>query len=215
MSEQYDIQGRMMKTTFFAALFMSILCNIALEAKTYNFEADAVGSSPKGWHCSKKNKQHWVITQKGNTHVLTLLQTDAYGSHFNTCYTKEINFQNGTLSLDLQADSGEEDQGGGLIWRVKDNKNYYVVRYNPLEDNFTFYYVKNGYRRVIQNRSVYAEKKAWHTIKVLHKREHYRIFFDGTLLLEGNDTTLSEAGGVGVWSKADALSSFDNLKVIP
>lgn len=202
-----------MKKTFVAALLVSFLFQITLQAKRYDFEKDTLESHPKGWHCNREKKQQWAVTQEGDSHALTLLQTEAYGNYFNLCYTKEIAFQNGKLSLDLRAHSGEEDQGGGLIWRVKDEKNYYIVRYNPLEDNFTFYYVKNGHRRVIKNSTVYVKHTAWHTIKVLQNQEHYSLFLDEVLLLEGDDATFSKSGGVGVWSKADALTSFDNLEV--
>ena len=196
-------------------LLLTLFVFALLQAKTYTFDTDALGNPPKEWHCSQAQKQVWKITQgEKDSHLLTLVQTDAYGSHFNTCYIKS-NFLDGEIEVKLKANSGRGDQGGGIIWRVQDANNYYIVRYNPLEDNFTFYRVKDSYRHELQNVNVSLPRTGWHRLKVIQKKSHYQIYLDGLLRLEGDDTTFANAGGVGVWSKADALSSFDNLVIRP
>jgi hypothetical protein len=67
--------------------------------------------------------------------------------HFNIAWTPDPQFRNGELEVSVYADTGRVDQGGGPIWRVQDASNYYVARYNPLENNFRIYYVKDGSRK--------------------------------------------------------------------
>ena len=43
--------------------------------------------------------------------------------------------------------------------------------------------------------------------------EKIDLYLDGRHVLEAQDDTFPAAGGVGLWTKADAASSFDNLKV--
>ena len=166
----------------------------------------------QNWTCDNRYEQEWSITQTKDSQVLTLLQTKAHGSHFNTCYTR-ANFLNGTISLKFKANSGREDQGGGIIWRVIDADNYYIVRYNPLEDNLTYYYVKDGYRHFQKNINVVLSKKQWHTLQVIQNKAHYSISLDNKKMLEGNNHIFTKAGGVGVWSKADAKTSFTDISI--
>ena len=135
------------------------------------------------------------------------------GLSYNFSYSKNISFLNGKISVEFKAISGEEDQGGGIMYRVVDDNNYYVVRFNPLEDNLRVYYVKNSRRVLLKSADKRLDTKEWHTIKLIQNQNRYTIFLDGEKLLEGSDNTFTKAGGIGVWSKADALTSFKNLKV--
>jgi len=184
-------------------LFFLTLTAFTLYAQTDNFK-----DFDKNWICKTQQNQKWTVTKQ----TLTLLKTDAYGSHFNTCYSKDT-FLNGEISVDFRANSGREDQGGGIMWRVQNDNNYYVVRFNPLEDNLRVYYVKNSHRVLLKSADKKLDTKEWHTIKLIQNQNRYTIFLDGEKLLEGSDNTFTKAGGVGVWSKADALTSFKNLKV--
>jgi hypothetical protein len=105
------------------------------------------------------------------------------------------------------------DQGGGLIWRVKDHDNYYIARWNPLEDNFRVYYVKEGRRVQLDSANVKADFAKWHTIKIEQRGDAIACYLDGEKLLEVKDKTFAEAGGVGLWTKADAATAFDDLVI--
>ena len=124
-----------------------------------------------------------------------------------------MNFLNGNISVKFRANSGEGDQGGGIMWRVQDADNYYVVRFNPLEDNLRVYYVKNGNRSMLKGENIHLDGEKWHTLKVLQRGAHYTVYLDGKKRLQGSARIFRRAGGVGVWTKADALSSFDDLEI--
>jgi len=209
-----------MKKFFYAtALIITIIGS--LPAQSLSKTSISNISSAKGWISAYTNIEgsspSWKITNtKSNSisqYIFHLLKTDAHGSEFNLCYTKKITFLNGAISVKFKANSGQGDQGGGIAWRVEDNNNYYVVRYNPLEDNFCLYYVKNGYRRLLKSATVILDKEHWHSMKIVQQGNHYTAYLDSKKILQGDDTTFTNAGGVGLWTKADALTSFKDLKI--
>ena len=108
--------------------------------------------------------------------------------------------------------AGKNDQGGGLVWRAKDAKNYYIARYNPLEDNFRVYKVEGGKRTMFENAKVPGDME-WHTLRITMKGSKITCYLDGKKHLEAEDSTFPEAGRIGLWSKADAQSYFDDLTV--
>ena len=136
-----------------------------------------------------------------------------YGSCFNLLIHKNIKAKDLEISVKLKAVKGKEDQGGGIIWRAKDKDNYYIVRWNPLEDNFRLYIVKKGRRRMIATTRLKTDPHKWHTIKVVHRGNKIQCYFDDKLQLEKKDTTFKEEGKIGLWTKADASTEFAELKV--
>ena len=118
------------------------------------------------------------------------------------------------LSVRLRAVAGEVDRGGGLVWRARDAKNYYIARYNPLEDNFRVYKVQDGKRTQFQSAKVPGDE-AWHVLRVTMVGTRITCRLDGQSLLEVEDSTFPAAGMIGLWSKADAQSYFDDLTVTP
>lgn len=135
------------------------------------------------------------------------------GLSFNFSYTQEVKFLDGEIEVEFKAISGRQDQGGGIMYRVIDDNNYYIARFNPLEDNFRFYYVKDGYRSMLKSIKIHLDSSKWHSMKIIQNKNQYEAYIDGEKLLEGVDDTFSKAGGVGVWTKADAYTKFKNLKI--
>ena len=109
--------------------------------------------------------------------------------------------------------SGEEDQGGGPIWRLQDKDNYYVCRANPLEGNFRLYVVQDGERKQLADAVAEIAAGQWHAIRVEHNGNRIECWLDGEKLLETIDDSLPAAGGFGFWTKADAVTFFDDLRV--
>ena len=134
-------------------------------------------------------------------------------STFNVGWYDNLLLENGTIALRMKARSGKVDQGGGPIWRVKDENNYYLCRANPLEDNLRLYYVKDGSRHQLASATVKIDPGRWHTILVYHEDDQIGCFLNGQPLLEATDDTFPDAGFIGVWTKADAATSFDDILV--
>ncbi len=147
--------------------------------------------------------------------VLSIIKiNDKYSGVFNLFWNPDVRFKNGIVEAKIRANTGEEDRGGGLIWRAKDVNNYYIARYNPLEGNFRLYYVKDGTRKMLgESEKIEIKTGEWFVLTVHHKGNKITCRLNGRELLHAEDSTFAEAGGVGFWTKADAASSFDDLHV--
>src|SRR4051794_41104652 len=128
-------------------VLLSLLLMFAASV-SWNFEDATLGDLPAGWTAAKTGegaRSVWKIVQDQSK---VLAQTSSAGpnSLFNLCIADAMNFRDLDMSVEIKAISGKNDQGGGLIWRLKDANNYYVARWNPLEDNLRVYHVLAGKR---------------------------------------------------------------------
>ena len=153
----------------------------------------------------------WVTSKENNSTIVSL--TKPSGEYYNLYFTKDVNLSNGTLSVMFKANSGSEDQGGGIMWNVQDENNYLVARFNPLEDNFRFYTVTDGLR-VEKASSSIKLASGWHSMTIKVYMSHYRLFLDNKKLLDFSyKSKFKKLGGIGLWTKSDALSSFKSFEV--
>jgi hypothetical protein len=196
----------------------------ALKETMLNFDKDATGKLPEGWKAEGTNQKGpvatWEVaadkTAPSAPNVLSLAKTNHdSGSTFNICWTDKVRFTDGAIEVKFKAVSGKEDQGGGLIWRVKDKDNYMIARMNPLEDNFRVYYVKEGSRHQLASEKATVKAGEWHTLKIEQHADHVLCFLDGKQYLDATDDHIQSEGGVGLWTKSDAVSSFDDLSIKP
>jgi len=190
--------------------------------RTWSFDDVSPGQLPAGWRTEQTNPRgegaQWsVALDRGapsGDRVLSLTDPrGARGSTYNLAWTGEASFHNGRIEVKVKAGTGREDQGGGPVWRVQDRDNYYVARWNPLEDNVRLYYVRNGNRRELASADVDVRAGEWHTLTIEQRGNLITGYFDGQRVWEETDDTFAGAGGVGVWTKADAASFFDDLAV--
>ncbi|MFT5286905.1 MAG: hypothetical protein ACI8TQ_003080 [Planctomycetota bacterium] len=135
-------------------------------------------------------------------------------SVFNVTFADNLNAKDGCISVHLRAVSGVIDQGGGVVWRAYDENNYYVARFNPLEDNYRVYYIKDGERVTLASATVSLEPTAWHSLRVVMRGEHIECYLNGTKYLDVHDSTFQEPGKVGLWTKADAQTNFARFNLI-
>jgi len=188
--------------------------------KTWTFEDTAVGKLPAGWKVEATNQRGplatWQVvadtTAPSGKQALALTKiTRAFGGTFNLCWTDSVSFLDGEITVHFKAIKGEEDQGGGVVWRVRDKDNYYISRANPLENNFRIYYVKEGARRTLASARIKLTHGVWYELKIAHHSNHIEGFLNGEKMLTTSDSTFSRAGGVGLWTKADAETEFDDF----
>jgi len=178
--------------------------------KSWNFDADKVGAIAKGF---TNEVGEWKVVEDGTApskgNVLAQLAKSS-GATFNVTLISDTSAKDLDLSVKMKALQGESDQGGGLVWRAKDAKNYYIARYNPLEENFRVYKVENGKRTQLESADI-KKTEGWHTLRVTMKGDHIECYFDGKKYLDTKDATFGGPGKVGLWTKADAQSDFDDL----
>ncbi len=187
------------------------------------FDGVVPGALPAGWRVEATNPRGplaaWAVEAEagdsGGNRVLRVRPAPgARPGTFNLCWTRAIRFRDGTIEVRLRAERGEEDRGGGPVWRVQDRDDYYVARYNPLERNFRVYVVRRGIRRRLAGASgIRIPGGRWCTLRIAHHGDHIEGWLDGERLLDVHDATIPAAGGVGLWSKADAATAFDDLEV--
>jgi len=108
--------------------------------------------------------------------------------------------------------SGKADMGGGLIWRAKDDRNYYLTRANPLEQNIRIYHVINGVRKMLKNYDEIIDVRKWHRLHVVNQGCRIQVFYDDKPIFDLCDQTFKE-GRIGLWTKSDAVTYFDDLQL--
>lgn len=178
----------------------------------WNFDKDKVGSVAAGFTVAAGE---WKVvadpTAPSQPNVLAQSARSS-GSTFNIVLVDNTSYKDFDLTVRMKAVAGKEDQGGGLVWRAKDARNYYIARYNPLEDNYRLYKVVDGRRSELKSVNI-KHGDGWHTLMVTMKGTRIECYYDGRKYLEADDSTFKEAGKIGLWSKADAQSRFDDLTV--
>jgi len=199
--------------------------DVAGSAYRMAFDDVAPGALPAGWTVDAthagKTLARWKVAADPKApsapNVLRVFPPSGNpGGTFNMCWTRAVRFDDGEIEVRLRADAGSEDQGGGPAWRIADRNNYYVARYNPLEHNFRLYRVRDGHRRMIAtSEKIPIGAGTWFTIRIVHRGDHIQCFLDGEKRIDVHDTTFTGAGGVGLWTKADAATSFDDFAVRP
>ncbi len=193
----------------------------ATKTITWTFDDVPAGRLPEGWHVGATGPGRplatWEVVEDGSApsgkQVLALTRTNhSSGRTFNLCWTDRVRFRDGVIRVKFRANTGRIDQGGGITWRFQGPDDYYVARFNPLEDNFRYYRVKDGRRHLLKSADVHLEP-GWHEMKIVQLGDRFEGWLDGKRLLAGTDDTFPGAGGVGLWTKADAVTSFDDFTV--
>jgi len=185
---------------------------------TWSFDDAKAGELPVGWASAKTGEgpgSEWKVVEaeRNGKKNLALAQVSSEGPRplFNLCVLSSAKHRDVDLSVEVKAVKGEIDQGGGLVWRYRDANNYYITRWNPLETNFRLYHVVDGKRTQLANADITLPADQWHTVRAVHRGKHIQCYFDGMLLLDVMDETIKEAGAIGLWTKADAVTWFDNF----
>lgn len=191
----------------------------------WDFETESPGSLPAGWseHSVGAGTTRWKLLQTASGRVLAQCASENPNRHFNLIVNDSLHEKDITLTVRFRAVSGKHDQGGGFVWRYQDERNHYIVRANPLEDNVVLYKMENGVRTdlpLVGAGRTYGVKveglgKEWHTLQLHAWEDEFIVFLDGSELFRVRDRTFDEPGRVGLWTKADAVTWFDDFHIEP
>jgi len=190
------------------------------QSSKIDFEKDSIGKSPQGFSFALTGQGKpglWIVKKDDQAHGNVLVQTDADTTdyRFPVAVYDSVTAKDVDLSVQFKAISGRGDQGAGIVWRYRDQNNYYITRCNALEDNCTIYHVVNGRRVAFLNKGVKVASSVWHTLKVEAAGDHFVVTFDGKTVLDAKDGTFKDAGKVGLWTKADSVIAFDDFSIAP
>ena len=200
-----------MNTTVVASLLM--MGSLPAVAETITFDQDTPGSMPSGWTAgvTGRGSHRWTVeADAGASSKPHVLKQSGRGD-VPWCVKNEPQFADGYVEVRFTPVSGKEDEAGGVVWRWKDGDNYYVARANALENNVSLYYTQNGRRITIKYVDAPVAKNHWHTLRAEFVGNRIGVALDGQIYIEADDAHIAGSGRVGVWTKADSVTVFDDF----
>jgi hypothetical protein len=193
----------------------------AMADNTARFEADAVGATPKGWTATRTGRgdPKWTIEQDQTAPSKLKILKQSGRATYPLLLKDDTDIKDGFIEVKFKAVAGSEDRAAGLVWRAGDANNYYVVRANALEDNVVLYKTVNGARSALDivgrkggyGVDVPVPANQWLDLRVDFSGSRFRVLYHGKQLFEVEDSTFSGAGKVGLWTKADSVTLFDEI----
>jgi len=182
-------------------------------AQTLGFDQDAVGKPPTGWVCALTGRGNSVWKVEADASAPSkpnVLRQSGVGT-FPLCVRSGVSLADGYVEVKFKSIAGKEDQAGGVVWRFADKDNYYVARANALENNVSLYYTVDGRRNTIKYMDAPVAKGTWHVLRVDFAGTNIKVRLNGKLHIDVNDKRIAGAGAVGVWTKADSDTAFDDF----
>lgn len=183
------------------------------------FDDLAAGAAPKGFDlletASVGRPATWggakdAAAPSGGT-AFGVLETTNEGQTYNLALAPGFESTDVELTVAVKAQTGKQDQGGGVAFRADGPSNYYIARWNPLEKNVRFYVVVNEQRSAFAAADIDLDPTQWHTMRVLAEGNRFELFMNEKSVLVTHDDTLEGKGRIGLWTKADAATLFDDL----
>jgi hypothetical protein len=200
-----------------------------LPAQTLRFDSKRVNTTLSAWTFAMTHEgeaPQWEIvadpTAPSDPFVLAQTSTGKTAGRFPLAIYRHARLKDGIVSVLFKPVAGERDQAAGLVWRYRDPDNYYIVRANALEDNVVLYKVENGERTSLQPRGLPSKsygvkhsipKNSWTSMHVMFSGSHFEVLIGGVKVMEVDDSTFTHAGQVGLWTKADSVIHFDDMRV--
>jgi 3-keto-disaccharide hydrolase len=192
---------------------LTVFSATAALAETDNFDQEKPGTVPAGWSCGVTGKGNplWAVAADASAPSAPNVLRQAGSGTFPWCVKKSASVSDGFVEVKFKPEKGREDQAGGLVWRWKNGDNYYVARANALENNVSLYYTVGGRRNTIKYVDAPVPRNVWHTLRVEFAGKRIKVLLDGKPYIEQEDDRIGGDGAVGVWTKADSVTSFDDF----
>ena len=200
---------------------LQLILGAFITLMTVGFDDQKTGSIPEGWSAgvTGKGKSVWTVVKENTAPSQTMALKQSGTASFPLCVKNDTSLTDGYAEVKFKPVSGKKDQAAGILWRYKDTKNYYVVRANALEDNVVLYKMENGKRsslEIVGRKGGYGvqqkvENGKWQTLRVEFVGDTFAVSLDGKELFQVKDTTFSKTGKVGLWTKADSITLFDDF----
>lgn len=208
-------------------LLLSLVAALGSAAEI-DFRGGKPGMVPKDWAVAMTHEggaPKWEIVEDATApsppHVLAQTSTDNTSGRFPLAVYQKASFADGSVSVRFKPVAGDRDQAAGIVWRYRDPDNYYIVRANALEDNVVLYKVAGGKRISLEPKGTPSKsygvkqktpKQTWSTLSVHFHGSTFEVLFDAAKIMEVIDATFSTAGKVGLWTKADSVTYFDDFR---
>ena len=142
----------------------------------WTFENEQAGKIPVGATVFAGN---WAVRAEsdGLNSTNVLCQT-GYADYPALSFSDKF-YSDVIVAVRFKPVSGESDRAAGIIFRIQDKDNYYILRANALEDNVNIYKYVEGMRKVIQEGSAKVASGTWQELRMEVKGNLIRGFLDG------------------------------------
>lgn len=197
-------------------------------AETIRFDSFTAGSLPPGWTVVMTHAgaaPRWEVRRDSSApskpNVLAQVSADNTDGRFPMAIFNTANYRDGEVSVKFKTVSGKAGQAAGVVWRYRDPGNYYLVRANALENNIVLYKVEDGHWTSLAPKGKPARTygvrhripaRTWSILKVSFRKARFEVYFDHRKVFEVEDATFSGPGKVGLWTKADSVTYFDDFQ---
>ena len=202
-------------------LVLGLSLAVSATAESINFDSAEAGKSPPGWTCTKtgKGEPKWTVEKEDTAPTKPNVFKQSGEADYPVALKDDTSLKDGFVEVKFKPVSGKEDQAGGIVFRLKDANNYYVVRANALDDNVVLYKTVDGKRSSLSVKGrtfgygvdAKVPKAKWSTLRVEFRGNLFTVSFNGKKLFDVEDDTFKAAGAVGVWTKADSVTLFDDF----
>ncbi len=185
----------------------------AMRAEVTNFDDTKPGTLPANWLgvMTGSGSPRWSVEKDDSAPSKPNVLKQSGEATYPVCLKTDTKLKDGFVEVKFKSIAGREDQAGGLVWRAKDANNYFIARANALEDNVHIYHTVKGQRVQFDGVDMKVKSGEWHTLRVEFTGPNFVVFLDGKKVLTAKDVTFTEAGMVGVWTKADSVTAFDDF----
>ena len=196
---------------------LMMMASLPAMAETIDFDADPTGTAPPGWTSgvTGRGAHRWTVESDASAPSKSNVLKQSGRGDFPWCVRNDPQFADGYVEVKFKPESGKEDQAGGVVWRWKDGGNYYVARANALENNVSLYYTEQSRRITLKYVDAPVAKNQWHALRVEFTGKRIRVALDGKVYIEADDEHITGPGRVGVWTKADSVTLFDDFAYGP
>jgi hypothetical protein len=185
-----------------------------------DFEGIQVGSVPPGFSpglTGKGTPPAWKVvndpTAPAGPQVVAETSGDRTSDRFPLLILDGFEVRDVKVSVAFKPVSGRVDQAAGLVVRLKDANNYYIARANALEGNVRLYKVVGGKRSQFAGKDVPIPSGRWETLGLGVQGDRIEVRLNGEILFEARDQTFTGTGKIGLWTKADSVTHFDDLSI--
>lgn len=194
----------------------------AKPSKTWTFDDLEAGKLPPDFDPVQTGEKvdppaQWEVVADAEApsppHAFGVTKTTGVNKTFNTGLIKGTSYKDFEISVMLRPTSGANNQGGGVMFRAKGVDDHYIARWNPVENNFRIYALLGGARVDIAAAPLELDPKVWHNLRVTVVGDRIECFVDDKPVAQANDKSLPDAGMIGLWTKGDAATLFDDLTV--
>jgi hypothetical protein len=186
-----------------------------------SFESIHIGATPEGWTATLTGSgdPKWTIESDETAPSKSNVLKQSGRATYPLLLKNDTQIKDGFVEVKFKAVAGSQDRAAGIVWRAKDANNYYVTRANALEDNVVLYKTVNGVRSpldIVGRKGGYGigikvPSNTWHTLRIDFKASRFSVSFNGKQVFEVEDSTFTDAGKVGLWTKADSVTLFDQI----